>query len=90
MLALLRVPLESIINGIIFFLESAPDAKPKKPVSKGPPEIRYLPAKKEASVCLFLYSFLVYTYDFYKKDQKAEDIIKSLKLIWPGLGSLFK
>lgn len=86
----LQVPLEDVISGIITNLESAPDLKLKKSPAKGSIEVSFPLAWREASTCLFLYSYLVYTYDWYNKDKKAEDKIKSLKSIWTNLVKLFK
>eukprot|EP01022_Parablepharisma_sp_SALTPOND_P013010 TRINITY_DN1703_c0_g1_i1.p1 TRINITY_DN1703_c0_g1~~TRINITY_DN1703_c0_g1_i1.p1 ORF type:complete len:1281 (-),score=121.11 TRINITY_DN1703_c0_g1_i1:5341-9183(-) len=91
MLVLLRVPIENIVSGVIHNLETTGDIKGKKPPAKGSPiELRYDVAYKEASVCLFLYSYLVYTYDWYQKEQKPEEKLKSLRSMWTNLVNLFK
>ena len=90
MLVSLQVPLENLIGGILTYLETPSDVKLKKQSSKNAIDVRYSIAWKEASICLFLYSYLVYTYDWYNNEKKAEDKIKSLKSIWNNLVNLFK
>ena len=82
--------MEDIISGIITNLESSPEIKSKKSSTKGPIEVEYSIAWRESSICFFLYSYLVYTYDWYVKDKKPEEKFKSLKLMWNNLVQLFK
>jgi len=91
MIVLLRIPIESVVSGVIYNLETTVDNKPKKaPVKGAPTELRYDLAVKESAICMFLYSYLVYTYDWYKKEQKQEDKLKSLRSMWNNLVNLFK
>ncbi len=90
MLVLLRVPIENVISGIIRHLEQAGEAKAKKPSKGSPAGLRYEVAEKEAAICLLLYGFLVYTYDWYKKDEKQEQKLNSLRSMWNSLVNLFK
>ena len=91
-MVLLKVPTENIISGIIHNLETTVDPnKAKKPPAKGAPnELRYEVATRESAICLFLYACLVYTYDWYKKDQKQDDKLKALKSMWSNIVNLFK
>lgn len=90
MLVSLQVPLENVIGGVIANLELVPDMKGAKPAVKGTVEVRSSVSRLEASTCLFLYSYLVYTYDWYNKDKRAEDKSKSLKAMWGNLVQLYK
>ena len=86
----LQVPLENLISGVIANLESFLNPKGSKSVAKGTIEVKSSLARIEASACLFLYSYLVYTYDWYNKDKKAEEKNKSLRAMWGNLVTLYK
>lgn len=86
----LQVPPENLIGGVIANLELVLNTKGSKSVAKGTIEVRSLSARIEASACLFLYSYLVYTYDWYNKDKKLEEKNKSLRAMWENLVTLYK
>ena len=92
MLVMLRVPIENVISGIIHNLEAAMEDKGKKsPAKAATNELKYDTAQTEAAVCLFLYGYAVFNYEWYnKRDEKSEDKNKSLRQIWMNLVALFK
>ncbi len=89
---LLRVPIENVISGVIRHVEWAIEVSKgkKSPVKSAHPEFKYEAAQKEAAVCLFIYGYLVYTYDWYKKEEKQEQKLNSLRAMWNNLVNLFK
>jgi hypothetical protein len=90
MLVLFRVSIDAVLAGVIFFLESSNEARAHKAARKGSGcELKQEVVDTEASICLFVYGFLVYTYDWYKKDAK-EVQVKALRTIWPNLMTLSK
>lgn len=91
MLIMLKVPCDSILTGIIACLEDSSYTKFKRSPSKDKQiELKHNIAEYEASICLFLYSYLVFTYDFYKSNDKIEENIKPLRTLWLDLVNLFK
>ena len=85
MLVLFRVSVENVLAGAIYFLEHFNESHSTKLARKSSSaEIKQEVVDTEASICLFIYSFLVYTYDWYKKDSK-EAQIKALRSTWSNL-----
>ena len=91
MLILLKVPADSVLTGIIACLEESVCTKLKKSPSKEKQtDLKFSIAEYEASICIFLYAYLVFTYDFYKSNDKSEENIKPLRTLWLDLVNLFK
>lgn len=55
------------------------------------PETEYFKnSKKETTICLFLYGYLVYNYDFCTKNNKPEEKIAFIRKTWEKAFDFFK
>ena len=78
---------DSIITGLFAVLEQGEQAldlgKISSASSKG--TFSMVEAQREANICFFLYSFMTYTYDWYKREAKPEAVVAAFRKVWDAL-----